>query len=113
MMRTKRRYILVESLYGISDIRDFGKELSAGMISIIGQIRFHKSNLRVIEVIDDTHFILKADLDGYGDSVVALAMLKRLAGKECAFYTLKSSGTLRALRSHLDELGIGTIKKDA
>jgi RNase P/RNase MRP subunit POP5 len=111
MMRTKRRYIIVECLPDLAYIKDFDRELAGGMLSVIGQIRFHKSNPRVIQVMDGTHFILKVDLEGYEDSVLSLTMLKRLAGKECAFYTLKSSGTLKALRAYFGEFGIDTVRK--
>ena len=106
MMRRKRRYMLIESLYEIAYVDGFERELALGMLSVMGQLGFHKSNPRIIQFVDSKHFVLCVGLDGYHDSVLALSMLKMLRGKECAFYTLRTSGTLMALRSSLSEYGL-------
>lgn len=53
--------------------------------------------------IGSRRFILRCNLAMYKDTIIALAFMKRLAGKEIAFYTLNASGTIKALESKLQK----------
>lgn len=107
MMREKRRYILVEANSDVRDMDNFEHELNKEIMDVVGQINFHKVNPRVIEFIDGRRFIIKVGLQGYEDAILAFSMMKRLGGSDIAFYTLRSSGTLEALRKYIDD-----VKKD-
>ncbi len=98
MMRDKKRYLLVETSSGFSmSERDLASALYKEIIQCIGESDYHKVNPRLTKIIDDNKFIIKSSLEGTSKLVLAFALIKRLNGTETAFYTLKSSGTIRAL----------------
>jgi RNase P/RNase MRP subunit POP5 len=99
MMRRKIRYILTESAKPIpeGDRSQFEHQLYRAMLHAIGELSYHKTNPKIIKFIDDKRFILRCSLEGYKAALLALAIIKKLDEKEAAFYTLKSSGTIKAL----------------
>ena len=99
MMRLKSRYILVESAVPITagERKDFEPLLCRALLHQIGEIGYHRTNPKVAGFIDERRFVLKCNLDGYRNAILALSMVKRLDSRETAFYTLNSSGTLKAL----------------
>ncbi len=97
-MRDKRRYVLVETSSRIEDDeKTFSYNLYRELIRCIGESDYHKVNPRMMKIVDDTSFVIKSDLKGTGNLILALSFIKRLNNKETAFYTIKSSGTIRAL----------------
>ncbi len=97
MVKVKHRYILVESA------EELGEEVLKGRLNgelsrAIGDIDYHRVNPRLMKY-GGKRFVLRCSLDGYGKLVVALSMVKELDGRKVAFYTIKSSGTMRALLS--------------
>ena len=106
MMREKRRYLLVEASAPVrGDLDEFKKRLYISLMDCTGQLGYHRINPHVIGFIGSDMFILRASLEGTPSVIAALAMVKSVAGSEMAFYTLKSSGTLRALRDYAKTLG--------
>ncbi|MCL4411473.1 Rpp14/Pop5 family protein [Candidatus Marsarchaeota archaeon] len=106
MMREKRRYVLVETSTPVrGDQDEFKKRLYISLMDCAGQLGYHRINPHVIGFVGSDMFILRASLEGTPSMVAALAMVKSVAGSEMAFYTLKSSGTLRALRDYAKTLG--------
>ncbi|MDE1871568.1 MAG: Rpp14/Pop5 family protein [Candidatus Micrarchaeota archaeon] len=99
MMREKRRYLLVRSTMGIQDMqrRDFEQELYREMLRSIGEYSYFRSNPKIVKYLDSCNFIMKCNLAKYGETIIALTFIKRISGREVGFYTLKSSGTIRAL----------------
>lgn len=106
MMREKKRYILVE-MYAPApeDTDSFKKGLYAELVKCAGQLEYHRMNPHVIEFLAGNRFIVRASLEGTPAIVAALAFVKSVNGAENAFYTLRSSGTLRALREYAKGLG--------
>jgi RNase P/RNase MRP subunit POP5 len=100
-MRTKQRYILVETSKEVHDKHVFTERLYGSIIEIVGQLGYHKINPKVIDFASDDLFIIKADLSGVEELIRALTFLKRVDNADIAFFTLRSSGTLRALRAHM------------
>jgi RNase P/RNase MRP subunit POP5 len=100
-MRTKQRYLLVETSNDVYDRHMFTEQLYKGVIEIAGQLGYHKINPKVIEFASDNSFIIKANLSGVGELIRALTFLKKVGNFDVAFFTLRSSGTLRALRKHI------------
>ncbi len=99
MKRDKHRYLLVKTSSDIRNNISFEQNLYKNMIDVVGQINFHKLNPKIIEIIDKNHFIIRVGLLGYKESILAFALIKKLDEERISFYTLKSSGTLKALRS--------------
>ncbi len=99
MMRRKIRYILTESAKPIleGDRSQFEYQLYRAMLHAIGELNYHKTNPKIIKFVDERSFILRCSLEGYKEALLALAIIKKLEDKETAFYTLKSSGTIKAL----------------
>jgi len=99
MMRPKSRYILVESSVQIeaANAQQFERQLYEALLRSIGELSYHEANPRIMKFLNERQFILKCGLQGYKSTILALSMIKRLEGAEIAFYTIKSSGTIRAL----------------
>jgi RNase P/RNase MRP subunit POP5 len=99
MMRRKIRYILTESVKPVpeSDRSQFEQQLYRAMLHSIGELGYHRTNPKIMKFIDNKTFILRCSLDGYRNALLALSIIKKLDEKETAFYTLKSSGTIKAL----------------
>jgi RNase P/RNase MRP subunit POP5 len=47
--------------------------------------------------VDESRFVIKSSLEGTGKLILAFALIKKVGETETAFYTLKSSGTIKAL----------------
>jgi RNase P/RNase MRP subunit POP5 len=105
MIREKRRYILVEASEPIGGggatqgAGDFEKDLYAALRSELGGIHYFSANPRIALYIGDRAFIVKCSLRCFPDMILALAMIKRLGNRDIGLYTLKSSGTMRALKA--------------
>ncbi len=96
MMRTKHRYLLVESA------SHFRKEaLQDELLRAIGT-DYHVVNPRILDVRGKT--VIRCSLAGMGKLIVALALIKSVDGKENALYTIKASGTIRALMEKSEKL---------
>ncbi len=100
-MRDKRRYILVESGIGVAEAErdDFSLALYNALLHSIGESTYHRVNPRMVKFVSDRRFVLRAGLAGSGLLIAALGLLKKMNGKDCYFYTLKTSGTIKALSS--------------
>ncbi len=97
MIREKHRYVLVEPSRSIGLERySFEKALKKELLSLIGQLEYNEVNPRVV-IFNGDNFVLRCRLKGYKKLIVALAMVKRIDNFEVGFYTLKSSGTIKAL----------------
>ncbi|MFI5412266.1 MAG: Rpp14/Pop5 family protein [Candidatus Micrarchaeales archaeon] len=100
MMRDKKRYVLVETSIKISeDERGFSHSLYKELIRCIGEINYHNVNPKFIKFVGQNRFIIRASLDGTAELILAFALIKKIGDKEISFYTLKSSGTIKALGS--------------
>ncbi len=106
MIREKHRYLLVESAGGIpNDKAAFSKALHKEIMVCFGQLHYFKGSFRIMEFLESDLFIIRSSLAEYENLIRAFALIKRLGNEEAAFYTLKSSGTIRALKHYLDGLG--------
>jgi RNase P/RNase MRP subunit POP5 len=99
MIRTKRRYIVVETSakIGAGEREAFEKGLYSAMMAQIGEAEYFKANPKVIAFLDERRIILKVNLEKYDESVVALALIKQIDSKVMGLYSIKSSGTIKAL----------------
>ena len=99
MMREKHRYVLVESGTDVEEREreDFAFGLRNALLHCIGESNYHRANPRIVEFVRPNMFIIRSSLWGCGQVVAALALIKRVNERDSYFYTLKSSGTLKAL----------------
>lgn len=99
--RPKNRYLLVESS-ALLDTRDhvLAKRILDALVFEIGAVGFVKANPKIVHQVGDTAFILRVNR-GYEDGVVlALSFIKEVGNVKVGFYTIKTSGTIRALISY-------------
>lgn len=96
MMRTKHRYVLVESS---SYARR--EALQSELLRVMGT-DYHVANPKVLDVRGK--MVIRCSLAGVGKLIAALALVKSVDGRENAFYTLKESGTIRALMERSQKL---------
>jgi RNase P/RNase MRP subunit POP5 len=103
VVRVKHRYLLIETSAPFDEDSDFGVRakdmLQKELMLQIGHSLYHTVNPKVISMKSNI-LTLKCSLHGLSNLIVALAMIKSIDGKSIAFYTIKSSGTLRALNSN-------------
>ncbi len=97
-MRDKQRYLLIEmSKAATSDEKGFSYDLYRELVRIIGEINYHKVNPKFIKFSGERRFVIKSSLAGVNQMILAFALIKRINNTDIAFYTLKSSGTIKAL----------------
>jgi RNase P/RNase MRP subunit POP5 len=107
MIREKHRYLLVEASEPI-DIgidraarQKFERELYAALRAELGEAHYFSVNPRLVLNTGNNSFLMKCSLKGFQSLVLAFALMKQFDGREMGFYTLKSSGTIRALKDSL------------
>ncbi|MEM3227724.1 MAG: Rpp14/Pop5 family protein [Candidatus Micrarchaeaceae archaeon] len=101
-MKEKQRYILIKAWRPIleSKRRDFERDFYTAMMAVLGELSYSSAHPKVIKFLDSSHFIVKCTLAGRNSVVVATALIKMVGGETTCFYTLKSSGTLKALQKY-------------
>ena len=100
MIRDKRRYILVTSSRPVTEPerKRFEAELYSALMTQLGEAEYFRANPKIIKFAGRDSFILKVMHERYEQSIVALTLIKSMSGKPIGLYTLKSSGTIRALQ---------------
>lgn len=100
ILKRKSRYILAESSRPI-DLADrrLWDELRGAIAKFIGEKDYADSNITFIKQVDPTKFLLRTSRGAEKKIVLALCFVKQINAQEVGFYTLKTSGTIRSLRS--------------
>lgn len=102
-MRDKQRYLLVETNFRISeDERELAGSLGRELIRCIGEASYHKVNPKLMKILGSNRFIMKSSLEGMSQLILAFSLVKRMNNADAAFYTLKTSGTIRTLLQYKD-----------
>ncbi len=102
-MRDKQRYVLVEANFEVKgDERSFGDEMNRELVRCLGEMNYHEVNPKTMKITGKNRFIMKSSLDGTGRLILALALIKRFNNSDAAFYTLKTSGTIKTLLQYKD-----------
>jgi len=98
VIREKHRYLLVE-MSGETKLneKEFYALLARELIRCIGEMNFHRVNARFMKFTSSKSFVIRSSLEGIGSLTLAFALIKRLSAEPLSFYTLKSSGTIKAL----------------
>ncbi len=94
MTKNKHRYLLIKSSVPLEGLN--AHDIKKAVFERMG-MRFHIAALKVIEMQGST-LVIRCSLKSFDEVVAALTMTKELGGRRIAFYTLKSSGTIRALK---------------
>ncbi|MCL5117600.1 MAG: Rpp14/Pop5 family protein [Candidatus Marsarchaeota archaeon] len=102
-MKQKIRYLLVESGAPILNTKQFLSDFHGEILNMIG-LEYYKLNLKVMAFISEKAFIIRCANSYLPLLIVALTFIKRLRAQPAYFYTLKSSGTMLALKKHAAEI---------
>ncbi len=105
IFKRKNRYILVETSSPI-DLSNRGvfEEVASKLKSYLGEHAFMESNPQIISKLDEKNFIMKVTRGTEKQLFLALSFLKGVNDKEIGFYTLRTSGTVRAIKDYFDSL---------
>ncbi len=98
-MKAKHRYIIAIATSSIDE-----RSIKRALFYKLG-INYYKASIRIISIRQDS-IIIKCSLESLMQVIAALTLVKEIDGHEIAFYTIKSSGTLRALKSKSKALKI-------
>ena len=79
------------------DERAFANNLYKEISKVVGEMSHHRINPKFVKFTSENRFIIRSSLEGAGALTAALALIKRINNTDVAFYTLKSSGTIRAV----------------
>ncbi len=98
MLRDKKRYIMVEATSELNtEKEELDRELKQAVLALTGQLGYYDISPKLVSVVDSRHFVIRCKLKGYEKMLLASALIKRLGATETGLYTLKSSGTIKAL----------------
>lgn len=99
--RRKLRYVLVEATEGVNlgDPRTT-EDLKRGMLSFLGQLPYFRANPQITAQLNDKVFVISANRGYERNVILALSFIKSLNGKRTGFYTLRTSGTIRSIKSN-------------
>ncbi|MDE1810686.1 MAG: Rpp14/Pop5 family protein [Candidatus Micrarchaeota archaeon] len=101
MMRDKRRYVVVESYNAVDNPDLFQRRLIAALLQVAGEANLFRLNPKIVKFVDERRFIVRTSLEGMRQLVLALSFITSIDGKEAAFYTLGSSGTILAIEKKI------------
>ncbi|MEM3245638.1 MAG: Rpp14/Pop5 family protein [Candidatus Micrarchaeaceae archaeon] len=94
LTKNKHRYLLVRSSVGIDALNAY--DIKKALFEKLG-MRFHLAALKIISM-QGNYLIIRCSLKSFDDVVAALTMIKNINGSRIAFYTIKSSGTIKSLQ---------------
>ena len=105
IFKKKLRYVLVEASDGVrmDDVRSFDS-LKGQMLSFLGELPYFKANPQVAAQWSDRVFVLRVNRGYERNAILALSFIKNLDGRKVGFYTIRTSGTVRGLRSAFRKL---------
>lgn len=101
ILKRKTRYIMVRSSHP-ADLSDktAWQQLRIELSKFLGEKEYLNANPFFAEQIGDSTFIIRVMRGSDRAVILALSFTKlQSEGKEVGFYTLKTSGTIRALKS--------------
>ncbi len=98
--RPKNRYLLVEASTPL-DTSDHGiaNAILDSLAVELGAVGYVRANPKIVHSVGGGVFVLRVNRGYEGDLVLALSFVKRVGAQRLGFYTIKTSGTIRALIS--------------
>lgn len=105
IFRRKLRYVLVESTSALN-LADKAVEhsLKAGIRAFMGEATYFRSNPRVAAQLSDNVFAISCNRGCERSVILALAFTKDIGPIRTGLFTIKTSGTMRSLKSHFEKL---------
>jgi len=105
-LKEKHRYILVRAWRALPEPerQTFERSFYSSMLAVLGELGYSEAHPKLIKFLDDSHFIIKCTLEGKESTLLSLSMMKKVGGEDAFFYTLRSSGTLRALQKYYSSI---------
>ncbi len=100
MIRDKRRYLAIMSSRPIfeAERRAFEAQLYAALMAQLGEAEYFRANPKVMKFVGTDRFLLRVSLERYEESIVAVTLVKSMGGRPIGLYTMKASGTIKALQ---------------
>ena len=105
MDKIRKRYILIASASVIEG--EFERMFLGKMMNILGVIDYSKAHLKIIKKESNT-FILQVNLEFMGKAICATSMINEIGDKPHAFYTIKTSGTIKGIGRLIEKSGNNT-----
>lgn len=100
IFRKKLRYILVEASGALRmDDAHAADSLREQFASFLGQLHYFKANPQVAAQLNDRVFVLSVNRGYERNAILALSFIKKVGGNEVGLYTIRTSGTMRSLKS--------------
>lgn len=100
MMRDKRRYLTIMQSRPVLEAErpSFEASLYSALLTQLGEAEYFKANPKIMKFLDSDRFMLRVSLDRYEQAIVAVTFVKSIGGRPIGLYTLKASGTIKALQ---------------
>ena len=98
ILKRKNRYILVEASSPLDAVAE-SRSIEAAMLRALGELYYSEANPKVVAQSDPTLFAIRVNRGQEGRVILALSFAREISGRKMGLYTLKTSGTLRALHS--------------
>lgn len=100
ILKRKSRYVMIEASRPL-DVTDklAWSQLRADISKFIGEKEYLDANPFLAEQTDERKFIIRVSRGSEKAIVLAFSFIKLFNNQEIGFYTLKTSGTIRALKS--------------
>ena len=96
----KHRYIMIETSEPIDmDARENQEALETELLKQLGELKFYEANPKFALQLSGTVFVLKTNRHYDRSTILATAFIKKMLGREIGLYTIKTSGTIRSLKS--------------
>lgn len=94
----KNRYVLVESSAPV-DTREAATAsyLNDAIAAEMGHVRYLEANPKLVYQVNPSSFIVRVNRGYEKELILSLAFIKEVGGSKVGFYTLNTSGTVRAL----------------
>ncbi|MDE1856395.1 MAG: Rpp14/Pop5 family protein, partial [Candidatus Micrarchaeota archaeon] len=98
ILKRKNRYVLIEASKPLDATdRDTWSEIRAEMLKFLGEKAYVDANPFLVGQVDGSRFIFRVSRNTERQVILALAFIKRAKALQVGFYTLKTSGTIKAL----------------
>ena len=100
--RPKNRYLLVESSAPLNTAdRILADQVLAAVAFELGAIGYVKANPKIVHQAGDRSFIIRVNRGHEDALVLALSFVKKIGDARVGLYTIRTSGTIRAMISYL------------
>lgn len=103
--KQKNRYVLVEATEPVGEAdRAIADGMMAGILREMGAVAYLDANPKIVSRQGDRFFVIRVNRGYEGILALALSFVKEAGGTKIAFYTLKTSGTIRKILSYKGRL---------